>query len=146
MARIPLGLAAAVLAVTLMGCAGPMMRPEGDVASPSTTAGEPLRSLAGRWRGSLSETAGWYLQGHTALDLTLNPDGTWSGTIGDAPAQGRAEMKRGDLILSGSAYSRGTVDPVYLRLRGDAHRRWGETLGRFGGRQERASVLIERVS
>jgi hypothetical protein len=146
MARIPLGLVAAILAATLMGCAGPMMQAEGDAASPSTSAGEPLRSLAGRWRGSLSETGGWYLQGQAAVDLTLSPDGTWSGTSGGAPAHGRAEMKRGDLILSGTARSRGTLDPVYLRLRGDGHRRWGETLGRFGGRQERASASLEKVS
>ena len=40
----------------------------------------------------------------------------------------------------------GHADPVYLILSGDDARRWGETLGRFGGRQERASVGLKKLS
>jgi hypothetical protein len=124
-----------------------MSGPAADAAAPATSASEQLRRLAGRWQGSLTEVGGWYLQGDAPLDLTLKPDGTWSGTIGGAAAEGRTSMKGRQLLLTGTARSRGTMGyPVYLRLQGDERRRWGQTLGRFGERQERAMIALERVS
>jgi hypothetical protein len=81
------------------------------------------------------------------LDVTLNADGTWTGTIGGAKASGTAQLKGRALVLTGTARSgTGHEDPVYLSLTGDGTRRWGETLARFGDRAERASVSLRKVS
>ena len=70
------------------------------------------------------------------LDLTLNPAGTWTGTIGDAKAWGRAEGPAAG-ARGHRALGDGHEDPVCLSLIGDDTRRSGETLARFGGREER---------
>jgi hypothetical protein len=86
-------------------------------------------------------------QGTLPVDMTLRPDGTWSGTIGNAEARGTASMRGRRLVLGGTARSStGHVDPLHLALTGDESRRWGATLGRFAGREERASVSLEKTS
>lgn len=105
-----------------------------------------MRSLAGRWQGALTETGAFYYSGYAPLDLVIEPDGTWTGTIGKAQARGTARMKGDRLVLTGSARGAdGHEDPVHATLAGDDARRWGETLGRFGGRQERASIALKKV-
>jgi hypothetical protein len=70
-----------------------------------------------------------------------------SGTIGNAEATGTASMQGRRLVLSGTARSSTShEDPVYLALTGDESRRWGATLNRFAGREERASVALEKTS
>jgi hypothetical protein len=108
---------------------------------------DQLRSLVGRWQGTLAETGAFYYQGTLPVDVTIRPDGTWSGTIGNAEATGTASMQGRRLVLSGTARSStGHEAPVYLALTGDESRRWGATLGRFAGREERASVSLEKTS
>jgi hypothetical protein len=82
-------------------------------------------------------------QGTLPVDMILRPDGTWSGTIGNAEARGTASMRGRRRVLGGTARSStGHVDPLHLAL----SRRWGATLGRFAGREERASVPREKTS
>ena len=78
--------------------------------------------------------------------MTLCPDGTWSGTISNAEARGTASMRGRRLVLGTARSSGGHVDPLYLALTGDEWRRWEATLGRCAGREERASVSLERTS
>jgi hypothetical protein len=146
MKRIPLGLAGAALIMMLAGCAGHAARSSGDLGSPSASVGDEVRPFAGRWQGALTETGGFYYAGYAPLDLVLESDGTWTGTIGKARAQGTARMNGDRLVLRGSSRGAdGHEDPVYATLAGDDARRWAETLGRFGGRQERASIALKKV-
>jgi hypothetical protein len=134
------------LATLLAGCGGlPGARADG-AASPSAAIPDRLEPLRGHWRGTIDETAGWFYQGSTPVDLTLAPDGTWTGTIGKARAVGTAEVRGRHLILRGTARSAQDEDAVYLRLTGDDTRRWGETVADFGGRLERASVSLKKTS
>jgi hypothetical protein len=147
MTRIALRLGVVLLVGSLVGCASHASRTAGDADSPSASVSDQLRSLAGRWQGVMAETGAFYYQGLLRLDLTVHPDGTWSGTIGNARAGGTASMRGNRLVLSGTARSStGQQDPVYFALTGDDAQRWGETLGRFGGREERASVSLEKTS
>jgi hypothetical protein len=139
------------LAAGLAGCAGLGAWRDDRAASPSAAIPdrlEPLNRLeplSGHWQGTIDETAGWFHQGTLALDVTLAPDGTWSGTIGKAKAAGTAEVRGRHLILRGTARSTQDEDAVYLRLTGDDTRRWGETVADFGGRPERASVSLKKT-
>jgi hypothetical protein len=143
MARIAIVVLA--LAASLSGCAG--LRSSTDDTGPSAAIPDRLEPLSGRWQGSISETAGWYWQGTRSVDLTIARDGSWQGTIGKSKAAGTVEFKGGDLVLRGTERTeRGTEDPVYLRLRGDATRRWGETVTEFNERSERASVSLRKTS
>ena len=145
MAMIVRGLLVGALASALVACAGPASRTAGDATS-AAAASDQLRALAGRWQGGLSEIAGWYYQGYVPLDLTLGQDGTWTGTIGGARAAGTAELAGRLLVLRGTARSgEGQEEPVYLALIGDGTRRWGETVARFGTRQERANVSLRKT-
>jgi hypothetical protein len=147
MARTSLLVGTAALALSLVGCAGHTSRTASDADSPSASVSDQLRSLVGRWQGTLAETGAFYYQGTLPVDVTLRPDGTWGGTIGNAKATGTASMQGRRLVLSGTARSStGHEDPVYLALTGDESRRWGATLGRFAGREERASVSLEKTS
>jgi hypothetical protein len=134
-----------LFATLLAGCTGlPGSRADG--ASPSAAIPDRRESLSGRWRGTIDETAGWFHQGLTPVDLTIAPDGNWTGTIGKARAAGTAEGRGRHLILRGTARSAQDEDVVDLRLTGDDARRWGETVADFGGRLERASVSLKKTS
>ena len=74
-------LVAAALAMTLAGCASHAELRAGDLGSPAASVSDQLRSLAGHWQGAMTETGAFYYAGYAALDLTLQPDGTWTGTI-----------------------------------------------------------------
>jgi hypothetical protein len=133
------------LATVLAGCGGRTSAPIDETASPSAAIPDRLAPLSGHWQGRIDETAGWFHQGSLPVDLTIIPDGTWTGTIGKARASGTAEVRGRHLILRGTARSAQDEDAVYLRLTGDDARRWGETVADFGGRPERASVSLKRT-
>jgi hypothetical protein len=134
-----------VLSASLAACASPLGLRGGD--QPSASPGEGMQLLAGHWRGSIGETAGWYYQGLIPLDLTIAPDGTWSGTVGQAQASGTARVQRGQVVLTGTTRTAaGRVDPLYLRLTGDEAARWGATRADFPGGDTHASVSLRRAS
>jgi hypothetical protein len=132
---------AAVLGLAAAGCAHATSA--GTTAiEPSAAVGDPMRSVAGHWTGTVWETGGSFYQGHTPLDVQINDNGTWRGTVGKSPASGTATFdRRGRLVLSGTAGQ----DPVRYSLRGNSMERWGEVVGSFQGRQEHASVTLERM-
>jgi hypothetical protein len=133
------------LAAGLAGCGGLGAWRDDGAASPSAAIADRLEPLSGHWQGTIDETAGWFHQGALAIDVTLAPDGTWSGTIGKAKAAGTAAVRGRHLILRGTARSAQDEDAVYLRLTGDDARRWGETVADFGGRPERASISLKKT-
>jgi hypothetical protein len=145
MARIAIAVLA--LAGALASCSLPGVSPRAISSFPSASIDTRLEALSGHWRGTIAETAGWYLQGSAPVDLTIAPDGKWAGTIGKAKATGVVALRGRDVVLTGSARTpTGHEDAVYLRLAGDDTLRWGETLGLFEGRQERASVSLTKTS
>ena len=96
--------------------------------------------------GTIDETAGSLVSGSAPIELTIEPDGTWRGTIAKAPASGQAHLRKGRLVLEGTATAiDGPARPVYLDLKGDESRRWGETVATFSGRDDRASVALRRA-
>jgi hypothetical protein len=134
----------AALAVAATGCA--------HGARSTAVATEPSASipdtapLAGHWQGTLWETGGSYWQGASNLDIVVKPDGTWHGTIAKMPAAGTATLRRGQLIISGTAVEpNGHTQPIYYRLKGGDVRRWGETTTIFTGREARAAVELSRT-
>ena len=134
-----------VLAALLSGCAALPTARHDDADAPAAAIPDRIQPVAGRWQGTIGETAGWFHQGLMPVDLTIASDGTWTGTIGKAKASGTVELKGRHLILKGTARSERDEDPVYLRLTGDATRRWGETVAEFSGREERASVSLTKT-
>jgi hypothetical protein len=140
---VRISIAALVLAWLLSGCGGLHGARLDD--APSAAIPDRLERLSGHWQGRIDETAGWFHQGSLPIDVTIAPDGTWTGTIGKARAAGTVELKGRHLILEGTARSERAVTPVYLRLTGDAGRRWGETVAVFDGREERASVALKKT-
>jgi hypothetical protein len=140
---VRISIAALVLAWLLSGCGGLGGARLGD--APAGAVPDRLERLSGHWQGRIDETAGWFHQGSLPIDVTIAPGGTWTGTIGKAQAAGTVELKGRHLILEGSARSERAVTPVYLRLTGDAGRRWGETVAVFDGREERASVALTKT-
>jgi hypothetical protein len=132
-----------LLASMAAGCAASTGLPSD---YPSAAVGERMQPLAGHWQGLISETGGWYHQGSAPLDLTIAPDGTWSGTVGKARASGTARLKGRDLELMGTAHQATNPDaPVYLRLTGDDTRRWGETRRDFTGGDTHATVSLRKT-
>jgi hypothetical protein len=134
-----------VLAALLSGCAALPTARHDDAEAPAAAIPDRIEPVAGRWQGTIAETAGWFHQGLIPVDLTITPNGTWAGTIGKAGASGTVEFKGRHLILKGTARSERDEDPVYLRLTGDATRRWGETAAEFDDREERASVSLTKT-
>ena len=132
---------AAVLGLAAAGCAHATAA--GTTAiEPSASVGDPMRSLAGHWTGTVWETGGSFNQGQTPLDLHINDNGTWRGTVGKSEASGTATFdRRGRLVLSGTAGR----DPVRYSLRGNSLQRWGAIVGGFQGREEHASVSLTRA-
>lgn len=135
---------AVLLAVgTLAGCAARAGGPAGVGASASPMTHETLR---GQWRGTVWETGTWYVQGHHRLDLRIDDNGTWRGTIDAQPASGVIRREDGQVVLGGTSQTpRGSIDPVYYRLMGDVDRLWGTTAANFAGRPGNATVSLERV-
>jgi len=132
------------LACAASGCARVSDRAE-TLNAPSASIPD-LSPVAGHWQGVVSETAGSLVSGSSPIDVTIAPDGTWRGTIAKAPATGRARVRGDRLVLEGTvAAPDGPAHPVYLDLRGDDTRRWGETVATFGGRDDRATVALRRA-
>jgi len=134
------------VALTLIvgGCAG-MSRPAGTADSPSASVAD-LSSIAGRWQGSIDETAGSLVSGSTPVDLTITPDGAWRGTFGKSVAEGRAQLRGNRVLLQGTATEpNGPARPVYLNLRNNRAGLRGETVATFGGRDDRAAVSLDRT-
>ena len=145
-----LAIVAGAIAVMLTGCAG-VTHNGSDAIQPSAAIPSPqLESIAGHWQGRATETAGWYFQASKPIDLTISPNGQWTGTIGEATASGTAERKGRLLIIRGTARSKtGHEDVVYLSLTGDDTRRWGMAETQFSerdAREERASVSLRKTS
>jgi hypothetical protein len=132
------------LALAAGGCAG-MSRTTAATDAPSASIAD-VSGLAGHWQGVLYETAGSLVSGSSPIELTIAPDGTWRGTIARTPASGQARLRRGRLVLDGTAVAPGgPARPVHLDLAGDRTRRWGETVATFGGRDDRATVALRRL-
>jgi hypothetical protein len=144
MRRISMTTLAAILMMVGGACARGPLSTDGGSASP----GWAPPGVAGHWRGTLTETGGWYYLGRIPLDLRIAEDGTWKGTIGTARAAGRASVRGDDVILAGTAIAPGDKeDPVYFRLTGDDARRWGTTLATFPGREPaHAEVSLTKES
>lgn len=133
------------LVLTAAGCSHATSAARG--VEPSASVGDVMRPLAGHWQGTIYETAGSLVTGSTPVDIRIAEDGTWRGTIGKAAASGRADLRRRRLVLSGTTQTPdGARQPVYFTLTGDERRRWGETMGMFGGRSERAEISMNRAA
>jgi hypothetical protein len=129
MARIAFVIVGSVLLMVAGGCARTSHLTERDFPAAS-----PGPGVAGHWRGTLTETGGWYFTGTAPLDLRIAEDGSWSGTIGKDHASGRVRGQGKDVVLEGTAVGRdGHQQAVYYKLRGD-NTRWGSTLASFPSR------------
>jgi hypothetical protein len=143
LASVVLGLGA-VLA--LAGCS-PASRGAADASSPAAAIGPGLERLAGRWQGTMTETGAHLYQGFSTIDVQIDETGAWTGKIGGAPASGTARLEGGRLIVTGTTgASDGPQLPVYVSLRGDDSRRWGQMAAVFAGRRAPAMVELERQS
>src|SRR5262245_60833822 len=146
MVRIPFSMVSAALAASLAGCAGVVNTSHLDAPSASPPSEAP--AVVGRWQGSLweSHTPPIYKQGSAPMDLTIAPDGKWTGKIGPDPASGVARWHSKRLLLTGTIRrAGGHEEPVYLDLAGDDSRRWGETHAFFGDRETPASASLHKV-
>ena len=146
MVRIPLLMVSTALAASLAGCAGSMN--DGRMDAPSASVPSEIPVPSGHWQGSLWESHAppIYKQGSAAMDLTIAPDGTWTGTIGPDPGTGVARWHGKRLLLTGTIRrAGGHEEPVYLDLTGDDTIRWGETHAFFGDRETPASATLKRV-
>jgi hypothetical protein len=140
MAAVVLGLAAA-LALTACSTARP-----GATDAPSASIGPGVEQLAGRWTGTLFETGAHLYQGSSTIDVRVNDNGTWSGKIGAAPASGTARLQGHRLVVTGTMRPPDEAEqPVYVELRGDDTRRWGEMSALFRGRRAPALISLERA-
>ena len=145
MVRIPLLMVSTALAASLAGCAGSMNDGQMDATSASVPS-EPV--LAGHWQGSLweSHTPPIYKQGSAAMDLTIAPDGTWTGTIGPDQGSGIARWHGKRLLLTGTLRRAGGHEElVYLDLTGNDTQRWSETRAFFGDRESPASASLKKI-
>ena len=132
------------LALVVGGCAMTGL----DVADePAAAVTEAVRPLSGHWQGTIWETASVYYQGSYAVDMRITDDGRWTGTIGRMPASGTARMHGRWLVLSGFATEPGGhQEPVFVELKGDENRRWGEIASGFAGRDGQGRVEHAQVS
>jgi hypothetical protein len=139
--------AAVVLALVLGLGACASGRRATDAGSPSASIGPGIDAYAGRWQGTLWETAGSLYQGSSTIEVALAEDGTWKGRIGSAPAAGTARLQGNRLVVEGTAGAPdGPQLPVYVELTGDDQRRWGEMAALFAGRRAPATIQLERQS
>ena len=146
MVRIPFLVVSTALAASLAGCAGAVNTRPFDAPSASPTSEVP--AIAGRWQGSLWETNSppTVKQGSAAIDLTIGPDGTWTGKIGPDPGSGIAQWHGKRLLLTGTIRrTGGHEEPVRLDLRGSDTRRWGETYAFFGDRETPVSAALHKI-
>ena len=132
------------LAVSLALAACSAARPGDD--SPSASISPDVASLAGHWRGTLYETGAHLYQGSSSIDVRVADDGTWTGKIGAAPASGTAHRRGSHLVVTGTMRPPDEAEqPVYVELKGDGQRYWGEMSALFRGRRAPASVSLERA-
>ena len=146
MVRIPFIVVSTALGASLAGCAGAVNTRPLDASSASPTSEVP--AVAGHWQGSLWETHDppIFKQGSAAMDLTIAPDGTWTGKIGPDPGSGIAQWHGKRLLLAGTIRrTGGREEPVRLDLNGGDMQRWGETYAFFGDRESPASVSLHKV-
>ena len=146
MVRIPLLMVSTALVASLAGCAGSMHDGRMDAPSASPTSTDP--ALVGHWQGSLweSHTPPIFKQGSAPMDLTIAPDGTWTGKIGPDPASGITRWRGQRLLLSGTIRrADGDEEPVYLDLAGNDAQRWGETHAFFGDRETPVSAALHKI-
>jgi hypothetical protein len=144
MAKVALVMIGLAASLALTGCVSG--RREADASLPSASIGPGLERLAGRWYGTLYETGGSLYQGFSTLELDLDEDGTWTGTIGSAPASGAARLEGNRLVVTGTAgAANGPKLPVYVELTGDDSNRWGQMAALFAGRRAPATIQLERA-
>jgi hypothetical protein len=130
MARIAFVIVGSALLMIVGGCARASLLTESN-----SPAASPGSGVAGHWRGTVTETGGWYFTGTAPLDLRIAEDGRWSGTIGKDHASGRIRGQGKDVVLEGTAVGRdGHQQAVYYQLRGDNTLRWGSTMASFPSR------------
>jgi hypothetical protein len=142
MAKIAVALAL-VTALGLGACSS--ARPAGD--SPSASIGPGIERFAGHWQGTLWEIAGHLYQGSSTMDLQVAEDGTWKGRIGKEPASGTTRFRGNLLVVEGIVGPPdGPQREVYVTLKGNDTRRWGEVEAVFGGREARAMLDLRRQS
>jgi hypothetical protein len=114
--------------------------------SPSASIPADVGDLAGHWRGTLYETGAHLYQGSSAIDVRVADDGSWTGKIGAAPASGTTHRRGNRLVVTGTMRPADEAEqPVYVELKGDGRRYWGEMSALFRGRRAPASVSLERA-
>jgi hypothetical protein len=144
MAKVALVVLGLVTALGLAACSSTRAT---DAGSPAASIGPGIERFAGRWQGTLWETAGSLYQGSSTMDVQLAEDGSWKGRIGAAPASGTARLDGDRLVVTGTAGAPdGPQLPVYVTLKGDDQRRWGEMAAIFAGRRAPASIELHRQS
>jgi hypothetical protein len=135
-----------VVALAALAAAGCARAGHAMSVEPSASIGNTLADLAGHWQGSVWETGAHLVQGSAPVDLRLADDGTWRGTIGKMSASGTAAVRKGTLVLAGTATTHeGQSQPVYYMLKGGPNRRWGETETTFSGREGHGEVDLSKM-
>ena len=79
----------------------------------------PGPDLVGTWRGTAFAVPGSLYGLSAPVDLTVNPDGTWSWSKkGQEQARGRIEI-RGDRVFLHEDHAKDGAQTIQLRRRGD---------------------------
>ena len=105
-----------VALLTLTGCAG---RNERQMATDAAGAAAPGPDLVGTWRGIAFAVPGANYGISTAVELTINPDGSWSWSKGsERQATGHARI-RGDRVLLAEDTAKEGAQTIELIRRGD---------------------------
>jgi hypothetical protein len=146
MVRVPLLVVSTALAASLAGCAGAVNTSPLD--APSASPPSEVPAVAGHWKGTVRESHNEPMikQGLAPLDLTIAPDGTWTGTLGANKASGMARWHGKRLLITGTQWTaNGHEEPVYLDLTGNDTSRWGQTHAFFGDRESEASAALQKV-
>jgi hypothetical protein len=109
-------LALAVLLLITSGCAS--ARPSHVTAADATGSAAPGPDLAGTWRGTAFAVGGSNYLISTPVDVTINPDGTWSWSKrGQEQAKGRVTMRGHRLLLEEQTAKEG-AQTIVLEQRG----------------------------
>jgi hypothetical protein len=133
---------AMLVALPVAGCASSEQRTATPAGTPpgsgsAMTRTPDVASLAGRWDGWMKGTGGT----SAPVQVTVNPDGTYSSTIGASSGNGTFEVVNGQVRtqghLSGSAFGAGRQSVVTLAERGGRPVMVGE------GRDDRGPYSFE---
>jgi hypothetical protein len=104
----------AVLLLVTSGCASPSHL----TAADATGSAAPGPDLAGTWRGTAFAVGGSNYLISTPVDVTINPDGTWSWSKrGQQQAKGHATKRGTRLVLEEETAKEG-AQTIVLEQRG----------------------------